>query len=615
MNWRFKSLVLPFVFLLISLFLYTLFYYNKTLSRISFAGQNVSHLTYAQLSVMVSAKISKFESEPIIIEIKNGNGQSVGRVETDLNSLGIAFDIKATSSRIYQIGKSGDLTDDLAAKLQALFLQKNVLPVYYFDASEFSVTLGKILTDWEVLAKDATIKLGDVAQIIPDERGQIVDRMQLLVVLRQRLNDLDSHIISATLADLEPLVVEEGAQRALARVKILNNQKIILSYDRDLWQLSGNTLFKILRFYPVGQEAGYIYKASFGSVNAKVRNIVWLEREPPILDVSIDKQALEDFIGGIAKSINQETVDATIVFDAGRVSKFTPARDGRRLNEVDTKQAILAQLSTSSVNVDKIIEINLPVAVTRAKIANSEVNSLGIKELIGSGVSYFAGSIANRVHNLSLGAVRVSGTIIRPGESFSFNKAIGDVSEKTGYKKAYVISEGRTVLDDGGGICQVSTTVFRAALDAGLPIIARTAHAYRVGYYEQRGFKAGLDATVWAPAVDFIFKNDTDHHILVQATVGNANAKLQVDIYGTDDDRRVEMSDPVLSKIQAAPEDKYQDDPTLLSGTIKQVDFAAAGATSVFRRKVYRGDTVVIDESYKSVYRPWQAVYLVGTGG
>ena len=178
-----------------------------------------------------------------------------------------------------------------------------------------------------------------------------------------------------------------------------------------------------------------------------------------------------------------------------------------------------------------------------------------------------------------------------------------------------MISSGRTVLDDGGGICQVSTTVFRAALNAGLPIVSRTAHAYRVGYYEQRGFKAGLDATVWAPAVDLAFKNDTDRHILVQAVVDRAGGKLQVDIYGTGDGRRVELSEPVISNIKPAPEPRYQADPTLPKGTIKQVDFAAAGATSVFTRKVYKGDQLIIDDTFKSNFRPWQAVYLVGTGG
>ena len=257
----------------------------------------------------------------------------------------------------------------------------------------------------------------------------------------------------------------------------------------------------------------------------------------------------------------------------------------------------------------------LPVKIETAKIDNDKINSLGIRSLVGKGISYFSGSISNRISNLSLASRRISGTLIAPGEVFSFNKSVGEVSGATGYRQAYVISEGRTVLDDGGGICQVSTTIFRAALNAGLPIVERTAHAYRVSYYEQKGFKPGFDATVWAPAVDLQFRNDTDHHILIQVVVDAARAKLEVDLYGTSDGRRVELSEPVLSNFQPALPDKYQDDPALPRGTVKQVDFAASGITSVFGRKVFKNDELVIDEKFTSRFKPWQAIFLVGTGG
>jgi vancomycin resistance protein YoaR len=333
------------------------------------------------------------------------------------------------------------------------------------------------------------------------------------------------------------------------------------------------------------------------------------------LEVNLDPRKLETFVGDIAKSLDRPTVDATLKFEAGKVVEFTPAKDGRKLDSLLTKGLILDKISINDISVEKEITIKLPVTVTVAKIANEEINSLGIKELLGRGISYFAGSIPNRIHNLSLGSQRISGTLVKPGETFSFNKAVGEVSGATGYKQAYVISKGRTVLDDGGGICQVSTTTFRAALNAGLPIVSRTAHAYRVGYYEQKGFKAGLDATVWAPSVDLQFKNDTEKHLLVQVIVDRTNSKLEIDIYGTGDSRRVEITDPIISNQKPPPDDKYEDDPTLPKGTIKQIDFAAWGATSIFARKVYKGDELIINETFKSVYRPWQAVYLIGTGG
>ncbi|OGD84967.1 hypothetical protein A2165_04550 [Candidatus Curtissbacteria bacterium RBG_13_40_7] len=333
------------------------------------------------------------------------------------------------------------------------------------------------------------------------------------------------------------------------------------------------------------------------------------------MEIGLDSSKLDKFIEDIAELIDRPTIDATLKFEAGKIMEFTPARNGRILDTQLTKQLILNKVSINEISVEKEVIIKLPVTVSSAKIDNEEINSLGIKELLGSGISYFAGSIANRIHNLTLGSQRISGTLVKPGETFSFNQTVGEVSAATGYKQAYVISKGRTVLDEGGGMCQVSTTVFRSALNSGLPIIARTAHAYRVGYYEQKGFKAGLDATVWAPSVDLKFKNDTQNHILVQAIVDRSTSKLEIDIYGTNDGRKVEITEPVISNQKPPPEDKYEEDPTISKGTVKQVDFAASGATSVFARKVYKNDVLVIDESFKSVYRPWQAVYLVGTGG
>ena len=150
--------------------------------------------------------------------------------------------------------------------------------------------------------------------------------------------------------------------------------------------------------------------------------------------------------------------------------------------------------------------------------------------------------------------------LIPPGDIFSFNQTGGDITAATGYKQAYVIKEGRTVLDDGGGVCQDSTTLFRAVLNAGLPVVKRTAHAYRVGYYEQ-GFPPGLDATVFYPSVDFQFKNDTKHHILLQAYVSGIS--LTVDLYGTSDGRVTTLTTPVVGEQTPPPPELRKDDPTL----------------------------------------------------
>jgi len=232
--------------------------------------------------------------------------------------------------------------------------------------------------------------------------------------------------------------------------------------------------------------------------------------------------------------------------------------------------------------------------------------------LLGRGQSTFWGSIASRIHNIQITTEKIQGLLIKPGESFSFNQAVGDISKETGYQTAYVIRNGRTELGDGGGVCQVSTTLFRAILQAGLNITERRAHSYRVGYYEQ-GSALGLDATVYAPHPDLSFINDTDHHLLIQTQFQADQHQLIIEFYGTSDGRQASLSKTRVWDQSPPPEPVYVDDPSLPLGTTKQIDWAAWGAKAAFDWQVTRQSEVLQDKTFYSTYQPWQAVYLRGT--
>jgi vancomycin resistance protein YoaR len=156
-----------------------------------------------------------------------------------------------------------------------------------------------------------------------------------------------------------------------------------------------------------------------------------------------------------------------------------PAKDGVQVDIQDLKNKVLESLVNLESGEQKQISLDIPVTTTPPSVTTGEVNSLGIKRLIGRGTSKFAGSIASRIHNVFLASSKFNGVLVPPGSTFSFNKTLGDVSAYTGYKQAYIIKDGKTILGDGGGVCQVSTTLFRAVLNAGLPIIERRAHSYQ----------------------------------------------------------------------------------------------------------------------------------------
>lgn len=324
-------------------------------------------------------------------------------------------------------------------------------------------------------------------------------------------------------------------------------------------------------------------------------------------------EKLHEILAPYIETINKDPIDALFTFQNGKVTTFKPSEEGRIVDIDDIKKNLNYQFEKilAKQKTQKII-IPIAVRVLSPKVTTDKANNLGIKELIGVGESLFRGSIQNRIYNVSLAASRFQGVLIAPGEVFSFNKILGDVSSFTGYKQAYIIQNGKTILGDGGGVCQVSTTFFRALLNAGLPIVERNQHSYRVGYYEQDS-PPGLDATIYVPSVDLKFKNDTNEYILIQTQINQETQQLSIFLYGTLDGRVINISQPIITNRIPPPPDLYQDDSTLPKGTIKQVDFKAEGSKVTFTREVTKNGKRIIFDNFISNYAPWQSVYLRGT--
>lgn len=326
-----------------------------------------------------------------------------------------------------------------------------------------------------------------------------------------------------------------------------------------------------------------------------------------------DESKLEEALSPIYKSAYIMPVDAQFVFENGKVTTFQASSVGQEINIPKIKQAITNIIPTLiTIGKNQSYTIPLETIALKPKIATEDANNLGIKELIGTGTSLFQHSIPERIFNVTLASTRLNGILVAPDEEFSFDKALGDVSKFTGYQSAYVIQNGKTVLGDGGGICQVSTTLFRALLSAGLPVTERHGHAYRVGYYEEDS-PPGIDATVFVPSVDLKFKNDTGHHILIQTAIDPSNLRLTFFLYGTFDGRKVTTTTPVVTSQTPAPPALYTDDPTLPKGVIKQIDFAANGASVTFDQTVTKNNKVIYQQTFNTNYQPWQASFLRGT--
>ncbi len=330
-------------------------------------------------------------------------------------------------------------------------------------------------------------------------------------------------------------------------------------------------------------------------------------------------EVIIDFIKTWTEKINSEPQNASFKYDKDtlEVIEFVPHKDGLTLDSEPTINNItnwLQKFEAGEFKADTTEEFEVEAEVKRVspEVTLDQTNDLGINERIGFGESYYHHSIINRVHNVGITAERISYTIIPPQNEFSFNKTLGEVSSRTGYRSAYVIQGGKTVLGDGGGVCQVSSTLFRSVLDAGLDVTKRLQHSYRVSYYELNS-QPGFDATVYSGDVDFRFINDTDHHIIILTHVDEDNRYMNIEIYGTDDGRTAEIYDYKKWGFVGPPAAEYYPTNELPTGVTKQIDWSVSGIKTEFKHTVKDKDGKVIhDDTYYSNYRPWSAKYMVG---
>ena len=306
----------------------------------------------------------------------------------------------------------------------------------------------------------------------------------------------------------------------------------------------------------------------------------------------------EDEVRALAKVVKRQARPARWVFDKER-GWVALQRRGYRMQ---VEEAV--RLYQEALRLGKT-QFVIPVEIIEPKTSVVEWADRGVLSLIGEGVSNFWGSSRSRVRNIYTGASKIDGIWIPKDATFSFNQAVGPIDEDHGFLESLVIVGDATEKGVGGGICQVSTTTFRAAFFTGLPIVERHPHSYQLHYYRP----LGLDATIYQPWRDLKFKNDTPGDILILTQI--KGTKLYVRFFGTPD-REVDWSGPSLKDRKPALEPREIVDETLEPGTRKQVDWAAEGVTATVTRHVVYDDGRELNDVFTSTYRPWGDVYLVG---
>lgn len=493
-----------------------------------------------------------------------------------------------TAFAAYASGRTGTIEEQLRNQWQNFNQGVTIVPRVTLDEEALEMWLATLAAQLTTPPIPPHIAVTDGRQktptvkVVPGQDGRVLETETIKAMVRERVINWNNEPIQAQVSTVavikDPQILEEAKQTA---EKLLTKElKLTVDdpYVVSEWQLKGPEMIDLIE---IGN--------------------------------GFDQNKIRTYLSAAAEGINREPTNAKFNFNANanKVEEFVAAKNGLNL-DVEKSTATVNEALMTLTQGGEATQTALAVTITKPTISMENANDLGIKELLGRGTSTYKGSIPTRVHNVGLAATRINGSLVPPGETFSFNEAVGEVSSQTGYQQAYVIKNGRTQLGDGGGVCQDSTTVFRAALNAGLPISERKAHAYRVGYYEQ-DTKAGIDATVYAPSPDLKFINDTPAHLLIQAKADEPNRALTVEIYGTSDGRTSEIKNHVVWDITPPPPDVYIDDPTMKAGQVKQVDWKAGGAKAKFDYLVRRNGEVIMEKTFYSTYKPWAAVFMRGT--
>jgi vancomycin resistance protein YoaR len=498
--------------------------------------------------------------------------------------LGTRLDATTTVDTALTVGRRGDLLDRLREQFDVMLDGRLVVPSFTFDAGAGSMFLSTIARQVNRPLHNASLTLGENlgVQVIPGQTGHEVDEEATRQALIQRIAAMTGGEVQLVVRVSEPLLADLSAAQAQVQ-RILSAPLVLTAPGYDPWTIEPATLASWLILRPTVDPDG---KAS--------------------LSVSLDPARAGLLAQQIATQVAREPADAQFRFDDAN-GTLVPVVDSVMGQTLDVT-ATVAAIESSASSDERTV--SLPLATIRPQIASEDAPNLGVVELIAEGKTNFAGSTASRVQNIVVGAAQFDGLLIAPGETFSFNDYLGEVTAEKGYEESIIIWGNTTRADVGGGLCQVSSTAFRAAFWAGVPIVERYAHAFRVSYYEP---PIGLDATIYSPSVDLKWVNDTGHYMLIETFVDRENQTLTFRYYGTNPGRTVEIDGPYESNPQPHGPAVYRDDPTLPKGQTKQIEWPKDGLDVTIYRIIKENSVEVQRDTFFSRYRPWQAVYLVGT--
>jgi vancomycin resistance protein YoaR len=542
---------------------------NRIYTGVTVGGVPVGGLTRAEAGKRLHEQLYAYPLPPVSVAYA-GQQWPLPMLQVQARA-----DLADAVNRAYLVGREGAVSAQILERMRTALAGATITPPLSIDPAPLRAALEQVADRVEKPGVPAR-QIGAVA--VPPQDGVQVDVDATLQAVLDALDRTDLHataVVPLAAVNVAPQAVEPAATSAAGALSsVLFQQPLLLRSAQG-----GPTMA-----LDPAVLAGFV-----------------VATDP----LQLDAAKIRDHLSTLAGPFEVPPRDARLRFNpaTGGLVVLQESRAGRTLDVEATAQAVEGALLAGAG------EAPLSFAEVAPAVDSNRIAEMGIRELVASSSTYFAGSSASRVRNIEVAAEKFDGVVIPPNRNFSFNEIVRDVSSANGFEDSLIIWGDRTAVGVGGGVCQVSTTIFRTAYEGGFPIVARANHGYVVDWYGE----PGLDATIFTPTVDFIFRNDTGSHLLLEPVVDSANGVITFNFYGTRPDRVVTVGKPVITDVKAPEPPSYVVDESLAAGEKEQVDWEKEGMTATVTRTIVESGTTRTD-TLVSKYQPWRAVYLVGPG-
>jgi vancomycin resistance protein YoaR len=531
----------------------------------SIAGVDVSGMTPGDARSMLERRAEQLDHVPVTF---TSGGKSWDVKPT---SLYVETDWRAAVESARRQGEGFGPVRGLR-RLGVRVFGTDIVPRTHVAVEALDYTINRFARAIDQPRREPALRLkGLEPQVVAGRQGRVLDREAAVRLVVRSLAGFDRRPVALPVRVDRPKLGEQALAQPQARVRTILSAPVEIAYGPGGWRLARWRLAQMVELPKNGSTA-----------------------------VRIAGPAATKFFAAVQKSVDRPAADATFDILTGNRVRVVPAKSGSVLDAAGTSRSILSAALRPANRVARIA-----VRSEAPDVTTKEARRMGVTGLVGAYETTYGGE-PNRLHNVRLVARLIDGKLIAPGATFSFNGTTGERSEEKGFLEAPVIINGELQTGLGGGVCQVSTTVFNAAYEAGLPITSRTNHALYIDHYP-----LGRDATVNYPDIDLTFRNDTGHWLFLKTFVGSSS--LTVALYGRPQNRKVVSEVAPLVVRAPAPVKQVSDPDRFIGQRVISESGSPARSTSV-RRKVYSpSGKLLYDDSWSSYYRGEHQVILVGT--